>query len=92
LTGGRTTDIIFLASFLDRFKGGACPLMWVWLLGGYAVLMLALIACAGFVALFVADEKRRKTAYDVLRLALTTATGSAGVVAVALKLHEAGLL
>ncbi len=67
--------------------------MWlVWIAGGYAALMLALIACAGFVALFVKDEKRRKMAYDVLRLVLKTATGSAGLVAIALKLHQAGLL
>lgn len=64
--------------------------MWVWLLAGYVMLVLTLIGCAGFVALFVADEKRRTMAYDVLRLLLKTATGSAGVIAVVLKLHQAG--
>jgi hypothetical protein len=65
--------------------------MWAWLVAAYATLAFALIGCAGFVALFVSDEKRRKMAYDVLKLALATTTGSAGVVAVALKFHQAGL-
>jgi hypothetical protein len=65
--------------------------MWVWLIVGYALLVLALIGCAGFTALFVSEQERRQTAYDVLKLVLTSATGGAGVVAVALKLHQVGL-
>jgi hypothetical protein len=65
--------------------------MWAWLIGAYAALVLALIACAGFVALFVRDQERRKVAYDVLKLSLTSATGGAGAVAVVLKVHQAGL-
>ena len=57
---------------------------------GYPALMFALIACAGFVALFIKDEDRRKMVYDVLRLVLRTATGSAGLVVAALKLPQAG--
>lgn len=65
--------------------------MWAWLVGAYIVLMLALTGCAGGVTLFVADRERRKVAYDVLKLMLTTATGSAGVAALVLKLHEVGM-
>ena len=65
--------------------------MWVWLVVGYAALVFVLIGCAGFVALFVSDEKRRTMAYDVLKLLLKVATGGTGVVTVVLKFHQAGL-
>jgi len=71
--------------------GGSVPLM-SWLIIGYAVLVALLIGCAGYVALFVADEKRREMAFRVLKLVWVTATGTSGVLAVALKLHDAGLI
>lgn len=62
------------------------------LVGCYATVLLCLIACAGVVALSATpDETRRKTAYDMLKLLLTAAGGGAGVLGVAIKLHEAGL-
>lgn len=63
-----------------------------WLIIGYAVLVALLISCAGYVALFVGDEKRREMAFRVLKLVWVTATGTSGVLAVALKLHDAGLI
>ena len=62
--------------------------MLVWLKIGYAVLGAVLICCAAFVALFVPDEKRRETAYRVLKLVLATTTG--GVVVLMIKLHVGG--
>ncbi|WP_158226947.1 hypothetical protein [Amycolatopsis vastitatis] len=44
------------------------------------------------VALFVEHKGRRNTAYRVLRLVLGAGLGSGGVVALALHLHQAGLL
>lgn len=42
--------------------------MWLCLLGFYLTLLLALTACAGFISLFVDDDKRRRQAFKVLRL------------------------
>lgn len=64
----------------------------IWLIIGYAVLVALLISCAGYVALFIADEKRREMAFRVLKLVWVTATGTSGVLGVALKLHDAGLI
>ncbi|GAB3167526.1 hypothetical protein GCM10027258_93000 [Amycolatopsis stemonae] len=47
---------------------------------------------AALVALFVQDPGRRETAYRVLRLVLGAGLGSGGVVTLAVRLHEAGLL
>ncbi|WP_158264176.1 hypothetical protein [Amycolatopsis sp. CA-126428] len=47
---------------------------------------------AALVALFVEHKGRRETAYRVLRLVLGAGLGSGGVVTLALRLHEAGLL
>jgi hypothetical protein len=66
--------------------------MWVWFLGGYAVFVAVLIGAAAFVALFGNDEGHRAAGYKVLKLIWGTATGAGGVVALALKLHQAGLL
>jgi hypothetical protein len=60
-------------------------------LGSYLLLVFALIGCAGYVALFVADEGRRKTAVDVLKLLFSAATGSTGILAIVLTSHQLGL-
>jgi hypothetical protein len=64
--------------------------MWLWLIGSYAVLMLVLIGCAGFVTLFVGDDKRRRQAFRMLRLLLTTATSISAITA--LHLYQSVLL
>jgi hypothetical protein len=58
----------------------------------YGITLCLLAGCAGGVALFVGDADRRKTAYDVLKLVLTTTTGAAGLVGLLVRLHDAGLV
>ncbi|HEV3361999.1 MAG TPA: hypothetical protein VG247_34745 [Pseudonocardiaceae bacterium] len=66
--------------------------MWTWLLSGYAVLFLLVTGAAAGVALFVRDPVHRADGFRVLKLTLGASTGSAGLAALAVKLHEAGLL
>lgn len=66
--------------------------MWPWFIGGFAALVLVLIGAAAFVALWCPDPKRRQDAYRVLKLILATATSTGGAAALALRLHEFGLL
>lgn len=66
--------------------------MWNWLIGSYAAVMLALLACAGFVAVWMQNAQQRADAYRVLKLVVGAVTGTGGVVALALRLHDAGLL
>lgn len=75
-----------------HIRSGVGVTLMTWLIIGYAVLVALLISCAGYVALFVADEKRREMAFRVLKLVWVTATGTSGVLAIALKLHNAGLI
>jgi hypothetical protein len=66
-----------------------------WILGGYAVLFLLLLGCAGSVAVFVDDPGRRADAYKVLKLltGIVLGTGGAGgFVGVLIKLHEMGVI
>lgn len=65
---------------------------WTWLLGLFAGVAILIIICAAFVALFVRDENQRHDGYRVLALVFGAVTGSAGLAALLLKLHEAGLL
>jgi hypothetical protein len=67
--------------------------MWAWLLGTYAVFFVLVGGAAAGVALFVeGDNQRGERAVRVLKLALGTGTGIAGLIALAVKLHDAGLL
>jgi hypothetical protein len=66
--------------------------MLVWIVGCYAVLALAIIGSAAFVAVFVPDDNQRRDAYKVLKLMLGAITGTGGLLALVVKLHEAGLL
>ncbi|VVJ22765.1 Uncharacterised protein [Amycolatopsis camponoti] len=69
--------------------------MLAWILGGYAVLFLLLLGCAGFVALFVNDPDKRADAYKVLKLLTGIVLGSGGaggLVGLLLKLHEMGVI
>ena len=54
----------------------------------YALIFFALLASAGYIALWKADAGRRKDGYRVLRLVLA----SGGLAELALHLHAAGLL
>jgi hypothetical protein len=63
--------------------------MWLCLVGSYAVLLFSLIACAGFISLFVEDDKRRRQAFKVLRLLIATCTSV--IAAVALHLNQFGV-
>lgn len=65
-------------------------MMILWLIGLYLSLLLVLIGCAGFVALFVAEDKRRRQAFKVLRLLIGASTGVVAVTA--LRLYQAGSL
>jgi len=64
----------------------------LWLIGGYATLVAVWISCAVYVALFVRDKQRRADAYRVLKLIIGTATGTGGLVAALVRLHETGVL
>jgi hypothetical protein len=64
----------------------------VWIVGCYAVLALAIIGSAAFVAVFVPNDSQRRDAYKVLKLMLGAITGTGGLLALVVKLHEAGLL
>lgn len=66
--------------------------MWTWFFSAYAVLFAVVILAAAAVALLVPDPKHRADGFRVLKFVLSTAAGSGGLIAVALKLHEAGLL
>jgi hypothetical protein len=66
--------------------------MWNWLIGSYAAVVLALLCCAGLVAVWVPDAQQRADAYRVLKLVVGAVTGTGGVVALVLQLHEVGLL
>ncbi|WP_435581529.1 hypothetical protein [Amycolatopsis thermoflava] len=66
--------------------------MWVWLIGGMAVFVVAVCAAAAYVALFVGDAARREMAYRVLKLVLGAGTGTGGVLMIAMKLYEIGAL
>jgi hypothetical protein len=62
------------------------------MLGCYAAALLTLIAAAGWIALGVEDVERRADGYRVLKLAIAAATGACGVLTIAIKLHELGLM
>ncbi|WP_043713984.1 hypothetical protein [Kutzneria sp. 744] len=69
--------------------------MWAWLLGAYAVLLLLISGAAAAVALFVSESIRQQMGFKVLKLTLGVGTGSAGfagVILLAVKAHESGLL
>jgi hypothetical protein len=65
--------------------------MWPWLVGGFAAAIMIIIVCAAYVALFVLDSERRRDGYRVLALVLSATSGSTGLLALALGLHQAGL-
>jgi ABC-type sugar transport system permease subunit len=64
--------------------------MLLWLIGLYLSLLLLLVGCAGYVALFVNDDKRRRQAFRVLRLVLAATTSL--VAATVYRLYHTGLL
>ncbi len=66
--------------------------MWHLFFIAFAIFNSVLIGYAAHVALSSQDRQQRKDAFKVLRLIWTTATGASGVVAVAIRLHELGLL
>lgn len=66
--------------------------MWNWLIGSYAAVVLALLCCAGLVAVWVPNAQQRADAYRVLKLVIGAVTGTGGAIALTLPLHKAGLL
>ncbi|ACU37165.1 hypothetical protein Amir_3258 [Actinosynnema mirum DSM 43827] len=64
--------------------------MWVWIIAGYAGIVLFIAGAAAFVAIFHRNKARRDDAFKVLKLVLG-ATGVGAVVMFAVRLHEAGL-
>lgn len=61
------------------------------LVGSYITIMLVLITASGSMALNNDDPNRRKDAYKVLRLLVTTGAAS-GLIGLLVRLHELGLL
>ena len=66
--------------------------MWTWVIVAYLAILVAVAGCAGYVALFVADERRAARAYRVLVAAIAAITGGGGLFAAMVRLHELGLL
>ena len=64
---------------------------WMWFLIGYGVLVASLSIYATHVALSCRNAQRRADAYRVLKL-VWSATGGVGVVALVVRLHDAGVL
>jgi hypothetical protein len=62
-----------------------------WLVGTYILVMLLVITFSASMALLNKDAARRKDAYKVLRLLVTTGAAS-GLISLLVKLHEIGLL
>lgn len=58
----------------------------------YAAFVLVWSAMAASVAIFVRDAERRESAYRVLKLVLSTGTGTGGVAALAVHLYQSGLI
>ena len=65
--------------------------MFEWLAGAYAVMMFTLIGSAGYIALWVSDNRRREDGYRVLRLLLSAGTVS-GIFWLLVRLHQMGAL
>lgn len=63
-----------------------------WILGCYAVLSLVIIWRAAVVAITVPDAERRRDAYKVLKLMMGALTGTGGLIALLVKLHDLGVL
>jgi len=66
--------------------------MWNWVLLGYVVVLIALVACAGAVAVFVREDAWARRAHRVLRTMITALTGGTGVLVVLLWLYQAGIV
>jgi hypothetical protein len=66
--------------------------MWAWFFGGYMIFVAALAGYAAHVALSNKDARRRADGYKVLKLIWGTATGAGGLAAIAIRLHNIGVL
>jgi len=66
--------------------------MWGMFFIGYATFVAVLIGYAAHVALSNKDRQRRADAFRVLKLVWGTTTGAGGVIAVMIRLHDAGML
>jgi hypothetical protein len=66
--------------------------MVAWIVAGYALVFLLIIAVASGVAMFGTEGRRGEMAYRVLKLLLGAATGAVAVVLAVLRLYAAGLL
>lgn len=65
--------------------------MWTWFIVCYAVFFASLIGYATHIALSGADQQHRADGFRVLKLVLASGTGTGGVVAVVIRLHELGM-
>ncbi|WP_020672413.1 hypothetical protein [Amycolatopsis nigrescens] len=52
-----------------------------WMIGVYAVVLLTLIAAAGFVGLFGKDDLRGERALKILKIVLAALAGAGGLLA-----------
>ncbi len=66
--------------------------MWTPLIALVALVLLALITAAGAAALLTTDHRRAQRALTLLKILLGAVLGTSGVIAAAVRLHEAGLL
>lgn len=57
-----------------------------------ALVLLGLITAAGAVALLATDHRRAQRALTLLKILLGAVLGTGGLIAAAIRLHEAGLL
>jgi hypothetical protein len=66
--------------------------VWIWFVVCYAVFVATLIGYAAHIALSGQDQQHRADGFRVLKLVLASGTGTGGVVAVAIRLNELGVL
>lgn len=66
--------------------------MWTPLITLIALVLLAAVAAAAAVALTTTDRDRAQRAVTMLKILLGAILGGSGVIAAAIRLHQAGLL
>jgi len=66
--------------------------VWPLLITLYALVLLALIAATGYVGIFTADRHRGDRAIKILKLLLFAALSTTGLFALAIQVHDAGLM
>jgi hypothetical protein len=88
ITGEPTRPCGYIRSYgSGRLVIMNAPTVLIWSIGCYALLALAIIGWAAYVAVFVHDPRQRQDAYKVLKLMLGAITGTGGLFVLLMKLR-----